>query len=121
MTYRAIPVEEVLSSLPAGEQDAVEVRGQQILATARRQMTMAELRKTRKVSQAAMAEVLGIGQEQISRLERRRDLRLSTIERTIHALGGELKIIATFPNQEPIVIVPSVGSPRSVRAPKIHA
>jgi len=113
MSYRAIPVEEILASLPAEEQAAIEVRGKQILAKVKRQMTMAELRKTRKVSQAAMAEALGIGQEQISRMERRRDIRLSTIERTIHALGGELKIIATFPGQDPIIIVPSASQSRS--------
>ncbi len=44
-----------------------------------------------------MAEALGIGQMQISRLEKRRDPRLSTIERTVAAMGGHLTVIATFP------------------------
>jgi hypothetical protein len=52
-----------------------------------------------------MAEALGIGQMQISRLERRKDPRLSTIERTVAAMGGTLTMIATFPDQEPVVLV----------------
>jgi hypothetical protein len=43
-----------------------------------------------------MAEALGIGQMQISRLEKRKDPRLSTMQRTIAAMGGHLTMIATF-------------------------
>jgi predicted transcriptional regulator len=66
-----------------------------------------------------VAEVLGIGQMQISRLEKRRDPRLSTIERAIAAMGGELTVIATFPGQEPMVLVSStVAVPASAKASK---
>jgi transcriptional regulator with XRE-family HTH domain len=67
-------------------------------------MTLAELRKARKLSQAKMAEELGIGQMQISRLEKRKDPRLSTLERTVAAMGGSLTVIATFPDQEPVIL-----------------
>jgi predicted transcriptional regulator len=52
-----------------------------------------------------MAKKLGIGQMQISRLERRKDPRLSTMQKTVAALGGNLMLLATFPDQEPVVIV----------------
>ena len=42
---------------------------------------------------------------QVSRLEKRKDPRLSTLRRSIEALGGQLTMIATFPNQEPMVLV----------------
>ena len=93
--------------LPKEQQEAIEARGNELLAKVRRRMTLAEIRKGRKVSQAAMAEVLGIGQMQISRLEKRKDPRLSTLERTIAAMGGQLTVIATFPDQEPVVLVSS--------------
>jgi hypothetical protein len=44
---------------------------------------------------------------QISRLEKRKDPRLSTMQRTIAAMGGHLTMIATFPDQEPVILIPS--------------
>ena len=70
------------------------------MAKVKRRMTLAELRKGRKISQATVAEALGIGQMQISRLEKRKDPRLSTMQRTVAAMGGHLTMIATFPDQE---------------------
>ncbi len=67
-------------------------------------MTLAELRKGRRISLEKLAEALGIGQMQISRLERRKDPRLSTMQRTVAAMGGRLTLIATFPDQEPAVL-----------------
>jgi hypothetical protein len=49
-------------------------------------------------------ETAGYGQMQISRLERRKDPCLSTIERTVAARRGKLTLIATFPDQEPVVL-----------------
>jgi transcriptional regulator with XRE-family HTH domain len=59
----------------------------------------------RKISQATVAEALGIGQMQISRLEKRKDPRLSTMARTVAAMGGHLTLIATFADREPVVLV----------------
>jgi hypothetical protein len=42
---------------------------------------------------------------QISRLEQRKDPRLSTMQRTVAAMGGHLTMIATFPDQEPVILV----------------
>jgi len=109
MTYRAIPADELIAALPKKRQEAIEKRGNELLAKVKRRMTLAEIRKGRKVSQAAVADVLGIGQMQISRLEKRKDPRLSTIERTIAAMGGELTVIATFPGQEPMLLVSSMS------------
>ena len=41
------------------------------------------------------------------RLEKRKDPRLSTMQRTVAAMGGHLTMIATFPDQEPVVLIPS--------------
>lgn len=93
-------------------QKAIEARGNDLLARIARRATLREVRKQRKVTQEAIAEALGIGQMQISRLERRKDPRLSTIERTVAAMGGELKLIATFPDQEPVMLeIASNGKP----------
>ena len=100
-----IAVDDVMAALPEKRRKAIEARGNELLARVARRMTLKEIRKERKVTQAAMAEALGIGQMQISRLEQRSDPRLSTIERTVAALGGKLTLVATFPGQKPVVIV----------------
>jgi DNA-binding XRE family transcriptional regulator len=99
-----IAVEDVVASLPEGRRKTIEARGNALLARIERRMSLREVRKERKVTQEAIAEALGIGQMQISRLERRKDPRLSTLERTVAAMGGELKLIATFPDQEPVML-----------------
>jgi len=102
--YRPIPLEEVIAAMPKKRQEAVAKRGAELVEKVRRRMTLAELRKGRKISQATVADALGIGQMQISRLEKRRDPRLSTMQRTVEAMGGQLTMIATFPDQEPVIL-----------------
>ncbi len=62
------------------------------------------MRKKQKLTQADIAQYLGIKQENVSRLERRNNVHLSTLKDYIHALGGKLHLIVEFPNQEPIEI-----------------
>lgn len=63
-----------------------------------RRATLAELRAARGLSQAAVGEHLGMNQSEVSRLERRRDVRLSTLYRYVHAIGGRLRTVATWPD-----------------------
>jgi transcriptional regulator with XRE-family HTH domain len=102
-----IAVDDVIASLPKERQKKIAARGNELLEKVQRRMTLSQISKGRKISQAKMAEVLGIGQMQISRLEKRKDPRLSTMQRTVAAMGGHLTMIATFPDQEPVVLVPS--------------
>lgn len=117
-----VAAETVLASLPKDRQRAIEACGAALLEKIERRMTLAELRKGRKISQAKMAETLGIGQMQISRLEQRKDPRLSTLQRTVAAMGGHLTMIATFPDQEPVILIPSAvpeqGIPRKAETGK---
>jgi transcriptional regulator with XRE-family HTH domain len=102
-----ISLEDVIAALPKDRREKVEAMGAELVAKIRKRMTLAELRKGRKLSQAKMADALGIGQMQISRLEQRKDPRLSTMQRTVAAMGGHLTMIVTFPDQEPVVLVTS--------------
>jgi transcriptional regulator with XRE-family HTH domain len=61
-------------------------------------MDLAELRGARALTQAELAERLSIAQSNVSRLERRRDMLISTLREVVQALGGELQISATFPD-----------------------
>jgi predicted transcriptional regulator len=110
-----IAVDDVIASLPKERQKKIAARGNELLAKVQRRMTLGEIRK---ISQAKMAEALGIGQMQISRLEKRKDPRLSTMQRTVAALGGHLTMIATFPDQEPVVLVTSQFMEKPTTSPK---
>lgn len=114
-----VSVNDMMAALPEDRRKAIEKRGAELLAKVERRMTLAELRKGRKLSQARMAEALGIGQMQISRLEQRKDPRLSTIERTVAAMGGRLTMIATFPDQEPVILVMTRSSDGKVAAKRM--
>lgn len=65
-------------------------------------LTLQELRKARELTQVHMAETLNVRQESISKLENRSDMMLSTLRGYIEAMGGELDLVVSFPNQDPI-------------------
>jgi transcriptional regulator with XRE-family HTH domain len=60
-------------------------------------MPLQELRKARALSQDEMAKTLGVKQAAVSKLERRTDMYLSTLRKFIEAMGGNLEIVAHFP------------------------
>lgn len=66
--------------------------------------SLQELRQALKLTQKRMAEVLGIGQDSVSRLEQRSDLLISTLRGYVEAMGGRLSLVAEFPNQEPVIL-----------------
>ncbi|NWB88622.1 XRE family transcriptional regulator [Pseudomonas gingeri] len=63
----------------------------------RAEMPLHELRQAQQLSQDALAKALHINQAAVSKMERRTDMYISTLRNYIHAMGGELEIIATFP------------------------
>ena len=67
-------------------------------------MTLRELRQAQKLTQTRMAKTLGISQDSISRLEKRSDLLLSTLRKTIEVMGGSLILLAQFPDRDPVVL-----------------
>src|SRR5512139_2679001 len=62
------------------------------------EMPLAELRRARGMSQKSLAEMLHVQQPSIARLEKRTDMYLSTLRSHIEAMGGELEVIARFPD-----------------------
>ena len=65
---------------------------------------MQELRHARKLTQVRIARALGITQDGVSRLEKRSDLLLSTLRKTVEAMGGNLSLVAEFPDRDPDVL-----------------
>lgn len=63
-------------------------------------LALAEIRERRELTQTDLARVLLTSQANVSRIERQRDLYLSTLADYIAALGGTLKISAVFEDEE---------------------
>ncbi len=57
-----------------------------------------ELRPARGLSQKMLAEVLHVQQPSIAKMEKRTDMYLSTLRSHIEAMGGQLEIVARFPD-----------------------
>ena len=58
---------------------------------------LSELRKERGISQAELAEILNKQQGEISKIERRQDVKLSTLRDYVMSVGGTLQVLARMP------------------------
>lgn len=70
-----------------------------------RQATLRRLREVRSLTQSTVAELLEMDQSEVSRLEHRNDMLVSTLERYIQATGGELHMVVQYPEGAPVEIV----------------
>ena len=95
----ALDRNDVLAGLDPERRRKIEDRAAELTAE---EMTLRQLRKARQLTQVALARELGITQDGVSRLEQRRDLLLSTLRRTVEAMGGSLALIARFPDRPPV-------------------
>ena len=94
-------LERVRKELSPARRKRVKARARRLIAE---EMTLQELRRARKITQVRMAQELGIGQDGVSKLEKRADLMISTLRKTVEAMGGSLSLVAEFPDREPVVL-----------------
>jgi len=94
-------LDRIKKGLSSARRKKIEARAAQLLAE---EMTLQELRQARKLTQVRMAKALGITQEGVSRLEKRSDLLLSTLRKTVKAMGGNLSLVAEFPDRDPVML-----------------
>lgn len=97
----ATNVDDIIKKLSAAQRKKVEARAAKLIAE---EMTLRELRHARQLTQVRMAKKLGITQDSVSRLEKRSDLLLSTLRKTVEAMGGNLSLVAEFPDRAPVVL-----------------
>ncbi|MBK1664482.1 transcriptional regulator [Rhodospirillum rubrum] len=97
----ATDLKTMMNRLPAERRKTVEARAADLIAE---EMTLRDLRKAHALTQQRMAEVLDIGQDSVSRLEKRSDLMLSTLRGYIAAMGGTLEIVARFPDRPDVIV-----------------
>ena len=114
-------VDDIIKELSPARRKKVETRAAQLIAE---EMTLQELRRARKLTQERMAKELGIGQDGVSKLEKRADLMISTLRKTVEAMGGRLSLVAQFPDREPVVlsgIAESEPNPKPKSRKRTHA
>jgi len=90
-------LEEVLAKLPKKRREKIERRAAELA-------TLKDLRQAVHRTQEELASSLGVGQDTISRLEQRSDMLISTLKRYVKAMGGQLDLVARFPDRPPVVI-----------------
>lgn len=67
-------------------------------------MALKEVRQLRHLTQQQLADALGVSQAALSKMENQGDIQISTLQRILAAMGGELKLVARFPDSKEIVI-----------------
>jgi len=94
-------LEQKMKGVSPARRKRIERRAATLIAE---EMTLQGLRRARNLTQVRMAKALGITQDGVSRLEQRTDLLLSTLRKTVKAMGGNLSLIAEFPDRPPVVL-----------------
>jgi len=100
-TYRPIPTDEIVAELPPEDQAKITERARELIGE---HMALRDIRKARALTKEDVARSLGGKQVYVSRVERRADVKLSTLRGYVHALGGELQLLVTFPDEKTVKI-----------------
>lgn len=106
-------VNEIIKGLSVSRRRRIEKRAATLIAD---EMTLQELRRARALTQVRLAKSLGVAQKQVSEIERRTDMHISTLRRSIEAMGGKLSLIAEFPDREPVMLagIAAIDKPAGV-------
>jgi len=94
-------VNDIMKKLSPTQRKRVETRAAQLIAE---EMTLQQLRQACKLTQEKVAKSLRIGQEGISKIEKRSDLLISTLRDYIAAMGGQLSLVVKFPDRKPVIL-----------------
>jgi predicted XRE-type DNA-binding protein len=113
-----VNVRDKIAKLKSSERKKVRARAAELIAE---EMSLCDLRKARKLTQARVAKTLGITQDSVSRLEKRSDLLLSTLQKTVKAMGGDVRIVAEFPDRAPVILSDFSQAHPSRRSPRRRA
>lgn len=87
---------ELESAMPPESRARAKARAKEMMA----EMLLSEIRQEVGLTQEEVAESLGIKQPTLSRIESQDDIHLSTLQRLVRALGGDLEIIAHLPGRD---------------------
>ena len=86
---------ELTKNLSPERRERIEQRKEQL----RQEMTLAELRRAFSLTQDTLAKTLNVKQAEISKIENRADMLMSTLRNFVQAMGGDLEVRAVFPDR----------------------
>jgi transcriptional regulator with XRE-family HTH domain len=109
-----VSLEEILNEMPEERRRRIEQRSAELI---REELNLREVRRLRKLTQTRLSKKLKIGQEGVSRIEKRTDLYLSTLRSYIEGVGGKLTLVVELPDRLPVVLV-GLGEQTGKKAPK---
>jgi transcriptional regulator with XRE-family HTH domain len=92
-------LDQLRKELSPARRKKIDARTAQFVAE---ELTLRELRKAHQKTQTQVAKKLGMTQDQVSRLEQRSDVLLSTLRKYVEGMGGRLSLVAEFPDHEPV-------------------
>ena len=101
MVYSTVSLEEMLAAESEEFRQSVKQRTAELIAA---EMNLREVRRLRKLTQARLSKRLKIGQEGVSRIERRSDLYISTLRSYVEGVGGKLKLVVELPDRPPVLL-----------------
>ncbi len=87
---------KLIVELPVGRQEKIRQGTKKRMSG----MALNELRRALSLTQVELASTLEMNQAAVSKMERQSDMYVSTLRRLLAAMGAELKIMASFPDQE---------------------
>lgn len=88
-----------IQSLSPERQAKIQAMANELIS---QKMTLRDLRQARQMTQVQVAQRLNIGQDAVSRMEKRTDLHISTLMEAVRAMGGELQLVVKFPDRPPV-------------------
>ena len=95
----AKPFKNLVAKMPPATQARIKQRTAQMAS----EMALQELRQALALTQQEIADHLKMNQAAISKLEHQSDMYVSTLRRFIAAMGGDLRIVAHFPQGDIVI------------------
>ncbi len=90
---------DLLDRLPPDRLENIENRSQGMLL----EMALQEIRQNRQLTQQQLATDLNLNQAALSKMENQSDIHVSTLRKIVTAMGGHLKLVAQFPDEEIVI------------------
>ena len=86
--------ELVARTMSPESQERARVKTRELLA----EMALDELRAALSLTQEHLAETLGVRQSSVSKIIRGQNMYISTLDKVIKAMGGDLEVFVVLPN-----------------------
>jgi transcriptional regulator with XRE-family HTH domain len=99
-------LKDKMAEFSEARRQKIEARAAELAAE---EMSLRDLRRAHRLTQARVGKALKIGQDGVSRLEQRSDLLISTLRNYVEAMGGDLQLIARFPDRPAVAVTGLAG------------